>query len=206
MKLAFIRHLHPLRIDPDRARFSYTFCLGGASLFFFSILILTGGLLLFYYVPALDLVGASMMDITYAAPFGRFIRNMHYWAGQAMVLCLLLHMARVVVTGSYAPPRRLNWLVGLALLALTVLDDFTGYILRWDAVGQMAATVALNIVDHIPLVGGVLKKFIAGGAPLSQTALLRYYIFHSFLLPGALLVGIMYHFWRVREDGRMRPL
>ncbi len=205
MRLAFIRHLHPSRIDPDRARFSYTFCLGGASLFFL-ILIATGGLLLFYYVPALDLVHAGMMDIIYAAPYGRFVRNMHYWAGQAMVASLLLHMTRVVVTGSYAPPRRLNWLVGLALLILTVLDDFTGYILRWDAVGQMAATVSMNIVEHIPLVGGALKALLSGGVPLSQTALLRYYIFHSFLLPAALLMGIMYHFWRVREDGRMRPL
>lgn len=206
MKLAFIRHLHPTIIDPNRARFTYTFCLGGAALFFFLLLSATGGLLLFYYIPVLDKAAESMQDITYAVPMGRLVRNLHYWAGQAMVVCLLLHMARVVITGSYAPPRRLNWLVGVGLLVVTVLIDFTGYILRWDAVGRMAATVGVNILGHIPLVGEAAKRFVSGGDPLSQTALLRYYVFHSFLLPGLLAAGVMYHFWRVREDGRIRPL
>jgi quinol-cytochrome oxidoreductase complex cytochrome b subunit len=134
------------------------------------------------------------------------VRNLHYWAGQAMVGCLVLHMARVVVTGSYAPPRRLNWIVGLILLILTILTDFTGYILRWDGVGRTAATVGVNIMEQVPWLGPRAARIVAGGEPLGQTALLRYYIFHSFLLPGSLALGIMYHFWRVREDGRMQPL
>ncbi len=161
---------------------------------------------MFHYVPLPSGAEGSITDIDSAVPYGKLVRNLHYWAGQCMVMALLFHMIRVVLTGSYTAPRRLNWLVGLGLFVFTVLTDFTGYILRWDAVGRMAATVGLNLVEKVPFIGPGLAAVAAGGGAETQTALLRYYVFHCLLLPGVMAVGVMYHFWRVREDGRMRPL
>ena len=119
----------------------------------FLILVATGILLTFYYVPDVDRAYESMKDLRFAVPFGVFLRNVHRWSAQAMVLVVILHMARVFYTGSYRPPREFNWVVGVGLLGLTLLLSFTGYLLPWDQLAYWAVTVGTNMASSTPLIG-----------------------------------------------------
>lgn len=167
----------------------------------FLMLVVSGVLLTFYYLPLSDRAYPSITQITYLVPYGGFIRNIHYWSGQLMVITLFLHMVRVFYYRAYGPPRQLNWLVGLALLVLTLGEDFSGYVLRWDADTVSATLVAASLVREIPGIGPFLYLLLVGGNQIGETTVLRFYILHCLLLPGLMLFLIFYHFWRVRRDG-----
>ena len=111
----FLEHLHPPRLPAERVAFTHTFCLGGLSFLLFLVLAGSGLVLMFVYTPTPQ--GAANFFLLEAGdlPYAWFFRRIHYLAGQAMVVCALLHLARVLASGAYLPPRALNWLVGLAL-------------------------------------------------------------------------------------------
>ena len=142
---SFFSHLHPPHIPRREGSLRYTWGMGGISLALFLILLVTGLLEMFLYSPTLEGAYPSVKLITYVAPYGWLLRNMHYWAAQGMVITVGLHMARVVISGGYKK-RRFNYILGLILLILTLLADFTGYVLRWDDQGVWALTVGTNII------------------------------------------------------------
>ncbi|MBI5584892.1 MAG: cytochrome b N-terminal domain-containing protein [Deltaproteobacteria bacterium] len=198
---SFWKHLHPASLTAEAIRFTHTFCLGGVTFLLFILLGLTGLLLLFHYLPLPEKAYLSITTLTFVIPFGGFIRSLHYWAGQVMVATLSLHMIRVFYYRAYQPPRRFNWLVGVGLLILTLVLDFTGYALRWDADTYAATLVGTQLLNQIPLLGPVLHILLVGGTQIGDSTLLRFYVLHCFLLPGFLLFLAFYHFWRVRKDG-----
>ena len=62
-------------------------------------------------------------------PFGAYVRSVHHWSANLLIVVAVLHLIRVFATGSYRPPRELNWLIGVAMLLLTLGGNFTGYLL-----------------------------------------------------------------------------
>lgn len=198
---SLLLHLHPRRVPESSAKATFTWCLGGLALWMFFLEVITGALLLLHYVPTAGGAYTSMQEITHVVPYGFFIRNLHYWCGQAMVVLVALHMVRVFVTGSFVAPRRLNWIVGLLLLVGTVFVDFTGYLLVWDDRALWARTIARNLAESVPWVGQAAGRLLFGAAEVADAALVRLYVWHVFLLPAA-MVGLMaWHFWKIRKDG-----
>jgi menaquinol-cytochrome c reductase cytochrome b subunit len=63
---------------------------------------------MFYYIPTPDQAAVSIQTISHLVPFGALIRNLHYWSAQFLVLVISVHLLRVVFTGAYARPRRVN--------------------------------------------------------------------------------------------------
>ena len=167
----------------------------------FILEVATGILLLLHYIPTSDTAYRSVLDITYVVPYGFFVRNLHYWCGQVMIILVLLHMVRVFITRAYAPPRHWNWLIGIALLVGTFLVDFTGYVLIWDDRGLWAWTIARNLAETIPVVGSGVASVIFGPAEASTSTVVRIYIWHVILVPGLMGVLMIWHFWRIRKDG-----
>jgi quinol-cytochrome oxidoreductase complex cytochrome b subunit len=145
---SFFAHLHPPTIPQRESSFRYTWGLGGISLALFLVLLVTGLLEMFFYTPTVETAYQSVKLIANVAPYGWLLRNLHFWAAQGMVVSVTLHALRVIVTGGYKK-RRFNYLLGLALLALTLLVDFTGYVLRWDDGGVWALTVGTNIIRAV---------------------------------------------------------
>jgi len=199
----FISHIHPIKLSAERARVSSTFCLGGAAFFLFVVLGVTGLLLAVYYLPTAEGARAGIHDLDHVIPFGRLMRSIHFWAGQLMVAAVLLHIVRVVAAGAYMHPRHFNWLVGIALLVLTAGLDFSGYVLRWDAETFWAAQVVSNLLGEVPFIGSGLQQLIVGGPELTEVGLLRFYVIHCLIGPSLATALIMFHFWRVRRDGRL---
>jgi quinol-cytochrome oxidoreductase complex cytochrome b subunit len=196
----FFYHLHPPTIPARELRPFYTFGLGGISLLLFLVLGITGVIEMFIYVPTPDGAHESIRQITYLAPYGWLLRNMHFWAGQLMVGAVILHMARVVFSGGYKR-RRLNWVIGVVLLFLTLLLNFTGFVLRWDQDTAWALMVGTNLVKSIPAIGTALHDFLIGGQSVGASALLRFYTWHVLALVLVASVLITWHIFRIRRDG-----
>ena len=198
---SFFYHLHPPTIPAEQARFRYTLGLGGLAVFLFTVVLITGALLLFYYVPSAEKANASVQTLTYHIPLGWFVRNLHYWAAQLLVVVTILHLLRVALTGGFRIPRRFNWLLGLGLLLLIVGLDFTGYVLRWDTEVGWALLVGTNLLKEIPFIGQGLYRLAVGGTAIGDETVLRFFGWHVFglVLPAAFLFG--WHLFRVRRDG-----
>ncbi len=131
MRPSFFHHLHPRIIPSRQARWRYTLGAGGLSIFLTPVIILTGALEMFYYIPTPEGASASIQTLVFLVPYGYVVRNIHYLAAQLLVIVALIHLLRVVFTGAYAPPRRFNYLLGLCLFILILFLDFSGYVLRW---------------------------------------------------------------------------
>lgn len=197
---SFFAHLHPPTIPAREARFTYTFGLGGISLLLFLVLGITGVIEMFLYVPLPEGAHESVRQITYLAPYGWLLRNLHFWAGQFMVGAVILHMARVMFSGGYKA-RRFNWLIGTTLLFLTLVLDFTGYVLRWDQDTIWAFVVGTNLIRSVPGVGPGVYRFLVAGDAIGAAALLRFYTWHVLGLAGLALIFITWHIFRIRRDG-----
>jgi cytochrome b-561 len=194
-------HWFPAKIDERSFGWSYSLWLGVIAAVLFVILTVTGALLMFFYVPSTERAYWSIKDIDYVVGFGWLLRNQHRWAAHLMVLVVFLHMLRVFFTGAYRAQRSVNWLVGLALLLLTLLFSFTGYLLPWDQLAFWAVTVGTNIAKEAPVFGDGLRFILLGGTEIGQSALVRFYVLHVFVLPALVTLLFAYHMWRVRRDG-----
>jgi quinol-cytochrome oxidoreductase complex cytochrome b subunit len=194
-------HLHPVKVNRKSLRWNYTFGLGIVSSILYGVLVFTGVLLMFYYVPSVERAYPTMKEIQLSVPLGQFTRNMHRWAAHAMVLVVILHMARVFYTGGYKPPREFNWIVGVVLLLMTLAASFTGYLLPWDQLSYWAITVGTNIAGYAPVAGAATREVLLGGSEVGQNTLIRFYTLHVALLPLSLALLVSLHIWRVRKDG-----
>lgn len=196
-------HLHPVRVPKKATKVSYTWGLGGLSIYMFVILTVTGVFLMFYYIPSVRDAYWSIVSLDTDVMMGQFMRNMHRWAAHAMVIMVFLHMTRVFYTGSYKPPRDFNWVIGVVLLVLTFLLSFTGYLLPWDQLAYWAIMVGSEMGGAAPFVGKQVNIALLGGLEIGQATLIRWYTLHVIFLPLALIVIVSMHFWRVRKDGNI---
>ena len=194
-------HIHPVKVSRKSLRWSYSFGLGIISAILFGVLIWTGVLLMFYYVPSIERAYTTMKEIQLSVPLGQFTRNMHRWSAHAMLLAVVLHMLRVFYTGAYKPPREFNWIIGVVLLLLTLGASFTGYLLPWDQLAFWAITVGTNIAGYAPGAGPALRELMLGGQEVGQNALIRFYTLHIAVLPLLITGLVSVHVWRVRKDG-----
>jgi quinol-cytochrome oxidoreductase complex cytochrome b subunit len=179
----------------------YTLGAGGLAVFLSLVLFVTGLLEMYFYIPSSEQAAISVEVITALVPFGNLVRNLHFWSAQALVIVMVVHLLRVVLTGAYAPPRRFNYLIGLGLLVLILLLDFTGYVLRWDEGIRWALVVGTNLLKTIPLVGEGFYEFLIGGSEPGGATLTRFYAWHIFGLTSAVAILIGWHIFRVRRDG-----
>jgi quinol-cytochrome oxidoreductase complex cytochrome b subunit len=206
MVSSFVLHMQPAKVNRHSLRASYSFGLGLISLYLFLILIVTGTLLMFYYVPSTERAYNGMKDLQFVVSAGLVLRNMHRWAAHLMVIFVLLHMCRVFYTGAYKRPREFNWVIGVCLFLLTLGLSFTGYLLPWDQLAFWAITVGTNIAAYAPYIGSNLKYLLLGGNVVGQEALIRFYALHIIVLPAFAGFMIAVHLWRVRKDGGLsRP-
>jgi menaquinol-cytochrome c reductase cytochrome b subunit len=189
---------------PKGTNWFYT--LGSATMFAFLSQAVTGVFLAMYYVP--DATGGayeSIRHVTNDVWLGSFVRGMHLWGSTVMVVLVFLHMARVFFFGAYKYPRELNWVIGVALLVLTMTMSFTGYLLPFDQRSYWATVVGVNINGTGPHLGPFLSDFLRGGAEFGATTLPRFYAIHMMLVPGAIAALIGAHLYLVARLGTTAP-
>jgi quinol-cytochrome oxidoreductase complex cytochrome b subunit/mono/diheme cytochrome c family protein len=197
----FFHHLHPPTIPALHARFRYTLGAGGLAVFLCLILLVTGMLEMYYYIPVPEYAAVSVETITTLVPFGALTRNLHFWSAQALVIVMSVHLLRVVFTGAYARHRKLNYLIGIGMFALILLLDFTGYVLRWDEGIRWALIVGTNLLKTIPWIGESVYQLAVGGSQPGLSSLERFYTWHIFVLTLLTIFLGAWHIFRVRRDG-----
>jgi quinol-cytochrome oxidoreductase complex cytochrome b subunit len=203
----FALHWFPAKVFKPSLDWSYSYWLGTISAALFLLLVLSGLPLLFLYVPSVERAYGSVKDIEWVVTFGSWLRSVHRLSAHLMVAAVFLHLVRVFLTGAYkngagrGQRREWNWMIGVAMLVLTLFLSFTGYLLPWDQLAYWAVTVGTNIAASIPGVGARVRELMIGGRNIDQPTLIRFYALHVIFLPAALGGLFAYHMWRVRKDG-----
>jgi quinol---cytochrome c reductase cytochrome b subunit, bacillus type len=179
--------------------------LGSATLTAFLVQAITGVILAMYYKPEPRTAYPSIQHITNDVTLGWLVRGMHKWGASVFIILLFLHMGRVFLFGAYKYPRELNWIVGVTLLLLGMLEGFTGYLLPWDQTAYWATIVGINLNGTAPILGPYIASFLRGGAEIGPETLARFYSIHMLLIPGAIIALILLHLYLVVRLGVTSP-
>ncbi|MCW2916492.1 MAG: Cytochrome b subunit of the bc complex-like protein [Actinomycetia bacterium] len=194
------------KVFPDH----WSFMLGEIALYSFIILLLTGTFLTLWFKPSmmevvydgsytkLDGVQmsqayASTLHITFDVRGGLLMRQIHHWAAILFMAAIMSHMLRVFFTGAYRKPRELNWLIGLGLFTLGLLEGLFGYSLPDDALSGAGLRITAGVMQSIPLVGSYLSFFLFGGEYPGQDIIPRFFTLHVLLIPGIILALVTAH-------------
>jgi ubiquinol-cytochrome c reductase cytochrome b subunit len=194
------------KVFPDH----WSFLLGEIALWSFVILLLTGTFLSLFFVPSMTEVtyhgsyvkldGITMsqayqstLRISFDVRGGLLIRQIHHWAADLFMAAIIVHMLRVFFTGAYRKPREVNWLIGIVLFTLGLLEGLFGYSLPDDQLSGAGLRVFEGILQGIPVVGTYLAFFLFGGPFPGHDIVPRMYILHVLLIPGLLLALISAH-------------
>jgi ubiquinol-cytochrome c reductase cytochrome b subunit len=188
---------------PGGAKWRYVW--GSCLAFVFLIQVITGVLLMTAYSPADSTAWGSVYYIQYEMDFGWFIRGLHHFGSQTMVVLLAIHMLQVVIAGAHLAPREVNWWLGLLLMACVLGLSLTGYLLPWDQKGFWATQVATNIAGNLPGIGTWLQKIIVGGTAYGHHTLTRFYALHVGVLPPLVIVLVIMHLAVFRRHGITTP-
>ena len=194
------------KVFPDH----WSFLLGEIVLYSFIILLATGTFLTFWFDPSMKevvyngsyepLKGLKMsaayestLHISFDVRGGLLMRQIHHWAAIIFMAAMIIHMLRVFFTGAFRKPREFNWVIGIGLLTLGIVEGFLGYSLPDDLLSGTGIRIAEAIIQAIPIVGSYLSFFAFGGAFPGESFIPRIYTVHVLLLPGAFLALITAH-------------
>ncbi len=179
---------------------------GSAILLFFSIQVVTGFILLFYFKPTLEKANESVGRIMTEVPLGWILRSVHFWSSTFMIAIVFIHLMSIWFTKSYRKPRELTWMSGVFLLIVSLAFGFTGYLRPWDDLSVSATKVGTDIPRSIPVVGAWATKFLRGGEDVTGDTLTRFFGFHVCILPLFTLFLIGIHVYFIQKQGISLPL
>ena len=194
------------KVFPDH----WSFLLGEIALYSFVILLLSGTYLTFWFDPSqreviydgsyeplagveMSAAYASTLDISFEIRGGLLMRQIHHWSALIFMAAIVVHLMRVFFTGAFRKPREFNWIIGVGLLTLGIVEGFLGYSLPDDLLSGTGVRIAQAIIQALPVVGSYLSFFAFGGAFPGEAFIPRIYIVHVLLLPGIFLALITVH-------------
>jgi quinol-cytochrome oxidoreductase complex cytochrome b subunit len=160
----------------------------------FLILGVTGGLLMFYYRPDVNLAYNSVKEIQERVQFGFFLRNLHYHASNAMVFLAIAHLFYQYFSGRYKVKNEVIWVTGVILGTVTVLEAFTGYDLILNQRAMLAVNIAVGLSNSAPVLGPMVSSILLGGG--LYDLIIRFYALHVFILPMVMILLALVHFPR----------
>ena len=194
------------KVFPDH----WSFLLGEIVLYSFIILLLTGTILTLWFQPSMtDVIYhgsyiplrgvrmseayASTLDISFDVRGGLLIRQIHHWSADLFMAGIFAHMLRVFFTGAYRKPREINWLIGITLLTLGLLEGLFGYSLPDDLLSGAGLRILEGVIQSIPLVGTYVAYFLFGGPFPGHDIVPRLYILHVLVIPALILALVSAH-------------
>ncbi len=150
------------------------------------IVIVSGVILMLWYIPTTTGAYRSIMHITYDIPFGWLVRGMHKYGADMLITCITLRIYRMYFAGEYKKPGELSWMILFASLVLGMISGITGYLLIWNQRAFWAAKTVLTVptyYDEIPIIGKLgighaLAYIFLGGPAVAQAAITRFYAIH----------------------------
>ncbi len=186
-------------------RYSVFYYLGGMTLFFFIVQVVTGILLMLYYRPAPEGAFESVEFLMTTVSFGWLVRSIHSWSANLMIFFAFSHMASVFFMKAYRRPRELTWLTGCAAFFLALTFGFSGYLLPWNQLSFFATRVGTDIAGVVPVVGPWILRFLRGGERITGGTLSRFYGWHVAILPALMTAFLGLHLVLVQTLGMSVP-
>ncbi|HVK36300.1 MAG TPA: cytochrome bc complex cytochrome b subunit [Microlunatus sp.] len=191
------------KVFPDH----WSFLLGEVALYSFIILLLTGVFLTFWFKPSMAEVEyegtyqllrglqmseafESTLDISFDIRGGLLVRQMHHWAAMLFLAAMLAHSLRIFFTGAFRKPREINWLIGVSLLFIGLIEGFAGYSLPDDLLSGTGLRFVDGLVRAIPVIGTWVEMFVFAGEFPGSLIVARLYMAHILLIP-AILLGLI---------------
>jgi ubiquinol-cytochrome c reductase cytochrome b subunit len=203
---SFLFHIRPRYYQQGSTILSHTFRLGFMTVFFYTVELITGVILMIYYVPTPGGAYPSIIKIMSEVPYGNLMRDLHRLGAEATVIFTFLHLLRTYFTGSYKKERSFTWFTGVILLGITLFLSFFGYLLPWDQLAYWAVTIGTSMAEAAPFVGTQLNLLLRGAPDIGAGGLLRAYLLHVILLPLLALLVLSIHYYKVsREHGISLP-
>lgn len=179
--------------------------LGGAVLFLVGMQVLTGILLSIHYTPTVDKAFQSVEFLVTQVNYGWFIRSLHKWTANLLVIFICFHLITVFWSGAYRAPRELTWISGVVLFGVVLAISFFGYLLPWNDLSYSATSIGIEIMKKIPLIGNAIVNVLQGGSEFTPRLLTVFYVFHIILLPMVLLGVILFHVYLIQVHGMHEP-
>ncbi|MGO4956462.1 cytochrome bc1 complex cytochrome b subunit [Luteococcus sp. Sow4_B9] len=198
---------HNLRkIFPDH----WSFLLGEIVLYSFIVCLLSGIFLTIWFRPSMAEVEytgayslmrgipmseafASTLTLSFDVRGGLLVRQVHHWAAILFIAGGVAHALRIFFTGAFRKPRELNWVIGVALMGLSLIEGFAGYSLPDDLLSGTGLRFTDGLIRSIPLVGTWAEFLIFDGEFPGTAIVPRLYMAHILLIPGILLGLIAAH-------------
>ena len=118
-----------------KSDFNPFYHLGTLTIFMLIVLIGTGIYITLIYRPGLDVAYQTVEKID-STWFGSLIRSMHRYASDGMIVLIVLHMLKMLVSDRFSGQRWLAWTSGWIMLAMVWLTGTMGYWLIWDQRAQ----------------------------------------------------------------------
>jgi ubiquinol-cytochrome c reductase cytochrome b subunit len=185
----------------------WSFMLGEVALYSFIVLVVTGTyLVLFFHASSqkviyhgsyhvldgqkISVAYRSVLNICFDVPAGLLVRQMHHWAALIFLWAILAHLARIYLTAAYRKPREMNWLIGLTLLVLALVNGFFGYSMLDDLLSGTGLRIGYAILLSVPVIGPWLTFLFMGGTIPNPATIPRMFALHIFLVP-ALIAGLL---------------
>lgn len=187
-------------------RHSIWYYLGGITLFFFFVQVITGVFLLLYYRPTAEAAFESVGFIMTEVPFGWLMRSIHAWSANLMIFFAFVHLFSVFLLRAYRKPRELTWISGVFLLFLSLGFGFSGYLLPWNELAYFATKVGTDILGELPIVGHWLLEVARGGEDVSGATLTRFFGVHVAILPMITTFVLLLHLIMVQKQGMSVPI
>ncbi len=198
------------KVFPDH----WSFLFGEIPLYSFVVLVLTGVFLTFFFEPSLaetvytgsywPLRGVEMsrayhsvLELSFDVRAGLVMRQIHHWAAVVFAASIVVHLVRVFFTGAFRRPRELNWMVGVTLLILAIVNGFTGYSLVDDQLSGTGLRIAYGVVLSIPAAGTWMASLLFGGEFPGPDILQRLYVLHVLVVPVAIGSLVAVHLFMV---------
>ncbi|WP_369205863.1 cytochrome bc complex cytochrome b subunit [Streptomyces sp. PU-14G] len=192
----------------------WSFLLGEIALYSFLVLVLTGSYLTFFfhadmaekpyhgaYIPLRGVntseAYASVLRICFEIRGGQLIRQIHHWGALVFVAAIGIHLLRIFFTGAFRRPREVNWLIGVTLFGLSLLEGFAGYSLPDDLLSGTGLRTFQGIMMSIPVIGTYVSFFVFGGQFPGHEIVPRLFISHVLFIPGVLIALITVHLFLV---------
>ena len=179
--------------------------LGLVTVVAYMIQVITGILLLVYYVPHPDFAFKSVQEIMNTVSFGWLLRQMHVVGSSLMVIVVFLHMASVFFMGGYRKPREMTWAVGGLMFLITLVFCLSGYLLPWTQLSYWATTVVTSIPTAFPFIGDFISRVLRGGEYVTGITLGRFFALHVSILPLIFLFLMVLHIFFVKRTGLSTP-
>ncbi len=189
---------------PTPKNLNYFWTFGFILTFFLITQIITGVILAMHYAPnsllAFDSIEHIMRDVNY----GWLIRYAHSNGSSMFFLAVYIHMFRGLYYGSYKEPREVLWILGCIIYFLMIVTAFMGYVLPWGQMSFWAATVIINLVGTLPIIGDSLTQLLLGGFAVDNPTLNRFFSLHY--LMSFIIFGLVFlHIWALHVPGNNNP-